>query len=76
MPTIKAFESILTNSTVPDSLPLQPLDNIVAANANCKTITDYIHAVLLLNTLQYLVVEGIFDHVIQNKDRLCVTRED
>lgn len=34
------------------------------------------HTVLPFNTLQRLVLEGIFDHVIQNKGRLYVTRED
>ncbi len=76
MSTIEALKPILTNSILPDSLPSQPLDNIIAANANCKAIMDHIHAVLPLNTLQRLVVEGIFDHVIRNKSRLCVIRED
>lgn len=39
-------------------------------------MTDHIHVVLLLNTLQRLVIEEIFDHIIQNKDRLYITRED
>lgn len=59
---IKALEPILINSTFPNSSPLQLLD--VAANANCKPITDYINAILPLNILQRLVIEENFDHVI------------
>lgn len=76
MSIIEALEPILINFTLQDSLLSQPLDNIIAANTNCKAIIDYIHAVWLLNTLQHLVVERIFDYVIQNKGKLCVTRED
>lgn len=76
MSTIEAFKPILTNSTLPDFLPSQPLDNIIVVNTNCKAITDHIHAVLPLYTLQCLVVEGIFDHIIRNKNRFCVTKED
>lgn len=73
---MEAFEPILTNSTLLDSLLSKLLDNIITANANCKAITDYIDAVLPLNILQCLVVERILDHVIRKKDRLFVTRED
>lgn len=76
MPTIEAFEPILTHSISLDSSPSQLLVNIIAANTNYTTITDHIHAVLLLNTLQHLLVERIFDHIIRNNDRLCITKED
>lgn len=65
MSTIKAFELILTNSTLSDSSLLQLLDNIIIANANCtNAITYYIYTILPLNTLQQLVIEGIFDCII------------
>ncbi len=51
MSTIEALEPILTNFTFPDSSPLHCLDDIIVANDDCKAITDYIHAVLPLNTL-------------------------
>lgn len=73
---IETLEPILTNSTFPDFSPSQLLDNIIAGNANYKAITNHIYIVLSFNNLQPLVVEGIFDHVIWNKDRFCVTRED
>lgn len=74
--TIKALESILTNSILPNSSPSQFLDDIIIANTNCKAITNYIHAVLPLNTLQRLVVKEIFVYGIRNKGTFCVTRED
>lgn len=64
MSIIKAFKLILTNSTFPNSSPSQLLDNIIAINANCKAITNHMYGILLLNTLQRLVMEGIFDYVI------------
>ncbi len=73
---IEALKSILTNSTLPDSSLSQLLDDIITAKADCKAITDHIHAVLLLNPLKHLVVEGIFDYVIRNIGRLYVIRED
>ncbi len=76
MSIIEALEPILTNFILPDSSPSQLLYNIIAANADCKAIMDHIHAVLLLNTLHRQVVEKIFDYIIRNKGRLCVTRED
>ena len=75
MSIIKALKPIRTNFLL-DSLLSQPLDNIIAVNTNCKPIIDYIHAVLPLNILQRLVLKGIFDYVIRNESRLCVTRED
>lgn len=48
---IRALKSILTSSTLLNLLPLQLLDNIIIANINCKAITNYIYAVLLLNIL-------------------------
>lgn len=76
MSAIKALEPVLISSSLPDPTSSQLLHNISPANANCKAIADHINAVLPLNTLQRLVVEGVLDHVIQNKGRLCVTRED
>lgn len=76
MSIIEVLEPVLTNSIFPDSLISQPLDNIIGVNANCKAITDYIHIVLPLTTLQRLVVEGIFNHVIRTKNRLCIKRKD
>ncbi len=76
MSTIEALETILINSALLDSPLSQLLDNIIAANTDCKAITDHIHVVLLLNTLQYLVGEGIFDYIIQNNCRLYIRRED
>ncbi len=46
MSTIEAFKPILTNSTLPNSLPSQSLDDIIVANTDCKAITDHIHKVL------------------------------
>lgn len=37
---------------------------------------DYIYGVLLLNTLEHLIRKEFFNHVIQNKKRLCITRKN
>lgn len=76
MSNIETLEPIMTNSTLLNFLLSQLLDDIIIGNANCKAITNYNYTVLPLNTLQHLVVEEIFDHVIQNKDKLCITRKD
>lgn len=57
MSTIEALKTIMINSTLSDLSLSQPLDNIITANTDCKTIIDHIHTVLLLNTLQHLVIE-------------------
>lgn len=64
MLTIEALKLIPTNPTLPNSSPSQLLDDIIVANANYKAITNYIHTVLLINNLQILVMNGIFDYVI------------
>ncbi|WP_375449089.1 AAA family ATPase [uncultured Nostoc sp.] len=76
MSAIEALEPVLISSSLPNPTSSQPLHNISPANADCKAVADHINAVLPLNTLQRLVVEGVLDHVIRNKGRLCVTRED
>lgn len=76
MSAIGALKPVLTSSNLPNPSLSQLLHNNFLANTDCKSIADHIHVVLLLNTLQRLVVEGVLDHVIQNKSRLCVIRED
>ena len=39
-------------------------------NNNFKAICDQIYLLLLLNQLQYLVVEGILDHSIKYKGKM------
>lgn len=74
--TIGAFKSISISSILSNFSPLQSLHNTFLANANCKAIANYNYIFLSLNTLQYLGIKGLFDHVTQNKSRLCVTKED
>lgn len=76
MSVIGAPKLVLTSSSLPYPSSLQVLHNISWANANCKGIANYIYIVLPLNTLQSLIVEGVLDHVIQNKGRFCIIRED
>ncbi len=51
MSIIEALELVLTNFTLSDSSPLQSLDNIIAANADCNAKIDHIYADLSFNTL-------------------------
>ena len=76
MLAIRALNPVLTNPSLFDPISLQLLHNIFPANADCKTVANHICAVLPLNTLQRLVMEGVFNHVIPIKEKLCVTRED
>lgn len=76
MLTVKALEPILTSYTLPNPLLSQLLDNIIQVNAACKVITNYIDIVVPLNITECLIMEEVFDHIIQNKDKVCVIRED
>ena len=76
MSAIEALEPVLISPSLPNPILLQLLYNISLANADCKAVANHINAVLPLNTLQRLVVEGVLDHVIQNKGRLYVIREN
>lgn len=64
MSAIEALEPVLISSSLLDPTSSQLLHNISPANADCKAVANYINAVLRLNTLQRLVVEGVLDHVI------------
>lgn len=55
---------------------MQLLYNISSTNVNCKSVADYINAILLLNTLQYLVLEEVYNYVIKNKRKLYITKKD
>ena len=43
---------------------------------DCKSLTDYIHVDLSLNTFQRLVIEQVFDHVISHKKRMYESRKN
>ena len=43
---------------------------------NCKSLTDYIHADLSLNTFQRLIIEQVLNHVISHKRRIYESREN
>lgn len=73
---MKHLKSILNNFNLSDFLSSQLLDNVIAINNNCKAKTNSIYIVLSLNTLQYLVVKGISDHIIWNKGKLCIIKKD
>lgn len=64
MSVIKALNQVLTSFSLANSLLSQSLHNIFPSNANCKSVANYIHAVLPLNNLQYLVMKEVLDHVI------------
>lgn len=66
----------MNNSSLSDPSTSHALLNFLPVNADCKAAANYIYAVLPLNILQRLVVKGILDHVIKNKGRLCITREN
>ena len=76
MSTIRALKPVRTSPNLSDLISLSLLYNIPLANADCKIVANHIHIVLLLNTLQRLVLEKVFDHVIQIKRRLCIMRKD
>lgn len=66
----------MNNSSLPNPSSSHVLPNSLPVNANYKVVADHIYAVLPLNVLQRLVVKGVVDHVIKNKGRLCVTRDN
>lgn len=74
--TIELLDLVLTCFSLLDLFLSQSLHNIFLANINCKSVVDHIYAVLLLNTLERLVVEGVLDYVIRKKEKLCITRKD
>ena len=43
---------------------------------DCKSLTDYIHVNLSLNTFQRLMIEQVLDHVISHKRRMYESKEN
>ena len=73
---IGALQPILNNSSLPNPSSSHALPNFLPVNADCKAVANHIHAVLSLNVLQCLVVKEVLNHIIKNKKKLYVTREN
>lgn len=50
-------------------------EGLMAISMDDETV-GVIHKILLLNDLQRLVVEEVLDHVMQNKGRPCVEKDE
>lgn len=68
------MESILNNFNIEDQV-FSSLEPLIPESIS-KLICKYIHNVLSPNKLQYLVIEGILDHIIGNKSKMQMAIED
>lgn len=51
-------------------------ETVIFFFTNCKSLTDYKHADLSLNSFQRSIVEQIFNHVISHKKRMYENKDD